>query len=183
MYLLGQAIGIIATISSVLMPVFKKKTHMLFNTIAVNVLMALNFILIGQIGSAACLCGVAVVQSFVSLYHVKKETEIRFAEKITFLILYVVLGFVGIFTAPGFVMEISYRNLLELLPIAGAIMSMIFVFVKEEQKARCFLLATAIIWSVYTALVGSSTFFAQIFTVITTCASMYKYRKSPKERE
>ena len=182
MYLLGQFIGIIATISSIMMPVFKKKTHMLFNTIAVNILMALNFILIGQIGSAACLCAVAVVQSLVSLYHVKQGTKIQMIEKIVFLILYVVLGFVGIFTSPGFVMEISYRNLLELLPIAGAIMSMIFVFVKDEQMARRFLLATALIWSVYTALVGSSTFFAQIFTVVTTCVSMYKYRKSPKEK-
>lgn len=180
LYYVGQGIGIVATVFSILMPILKKKTHMLINTIVVNILMALNFVLIGQIGSAACLCMVAVAQSFVSLYHEKKGNKINVAEIIIFLILYVTCGFAGIMLAPGFVMEISYRNILELLPIAGSIMCMTFVFVEDEQKARKLLLATALIWTVYTALVGSSTIFAQLFTVVTTCVSLYKYRKRPK---
>ena len=60
-YIIGQLIGIIATIIIVAIPVFGKKWQMLAATLAGNFLMALNFILIGQIGSAIWLYFVAIV--------------------------------------------------------------------------------------------------------------------------
>ena len=76
MYLLGQICGLIGTLITVLMPQCKKKTHMSFCTAAVNGLNALNFTLIGELGSSVFLCLVAVVQSFVSVWHEKRKTEV-----------------------------------------------------------------------------------------------------------
>lgn len=175
-YIIGQACGIAATVASIIMPLYRHKWQMLLNTALVNVLMGLNFVLIGEIGSAVCLCAVATVQSLVSLVHTQRGTKSGKTETAIFFLFYVGLGLFGMITAPGFVWQLSARNLLELLPIVGSIMSMTFVLVRNEQKARWFLLATCSIWSVYTAVVGATTFFAEAFSVVTTVVAICKYR-------
>ena len=177
-YIIGQILGIGSTVCTIILPFFKKKWQILAANILVNLLIALNFILIGKIGSAAFLCMVAIVQSIVSMRHDKKGTEISLVEKILFLVLYVGFGFFGIVTAPGFVPEINTANLLELMPIVGALMLMFSVFSKNEQTMRKFLLANATIWTIYTAIVGSTAFFTDLFCMISTATALFKYRKN-----
>ena len=138
--------------------------------------MALNFLLIGQIGSALFLYFVAIVQSVVSMGHTVKGTKVAAGEQMLFFVLYVGFGIFGIVTAPGFVMELSFENLLELLPIAGSAMLTFSIFARSEQTTRKFLLVNAAIWAVYTAIVGSTTFFAEFFAAVTTAVSLYNYR-------
>jgi len=178
-YLIGQLIGIIATVIIVAIPVFRKKWQMLMATIAGNLLMALNFILIGKIGSAIFLYFVAIVQSVVSMGHTMKETRVSRWEQMLFCCLYVGLGIFGIVTAPGFVPEPNAANLLELLPIFGSAMLTFSIFASSEQTTRIFLLINTSIWSVYTAIVGSTGFFAEIITTVATAYALWKYRKKP----
>lgn len=177
MYLIGQILGIGATVVSILMPMLHKKWQMLAATIGCNLLLALNFILIGQIGSAAFLCFVAIIQSVVSMGHTVRKTKASTAEQFLFLGLYVAFGLIGIVTAPGFVPEVSYENLLELMPIVGAAILTFSIFAPNEQTTRKFLLANITIWAGYTALIGSTTFFAEVAAFITTATALYKYRK------
>lgn len=179
-YIIGQLIGIIATIIIVAIPVFRKKWQMLAATLAGNFLMALNFILIGQIGSAIWLYFVAIVQTFVSLFHTTKGTKVQPWEQFLFCGLYVGLGIFGIFTAPDFVPEINTANLLEVLPIIGSAMLTFSIFARSEQTTRVFLLINTSIWSVYTAIVGSTGFFAEVITTIATAWALWKYRKKNK---
>ena len=176
-YIIGQILGIGSTICTIILPFFKKKWQILTANIMVNLLIALNFILIGKIGSAAFLCLVAIAQAIVSMVHDKKGTAISLTEKILFLVLYVGFGFFGIFTAPGFVPEINTQNLLELMPIVGALMLMFSVFSKTEQTMRKFLLVNATIWTIYTGIVGSTAFFTDLFCMISTTSALIKYRK------
>jgi hypothetical protein len=74
-------------------------------------------------------------------------------------------------------MAFSYANLLELLPIIGAVILTFSIFAPNEQTTRKFLLANITIWAVYTALIGSTTFFAEVAAFITTATALYKYRK------
>ena len=180
MYLTGQILGIIATVVTVLMPLFQKKWQMLAATIAGNLLMALNFFMIGQIGSAIFMYFVAIAQSAVSMHHTVKQTKVQVWEQMLFCGLYVGLGFFGILTAPGFVPGLSGKNLLELLPIVGSAMLTFSIFARSEQTTRKFLLVNASIWAVYTAIVGSTTFFAEFFAAVTTAAALWKYRKNKK---
>ena len=176
-YLIGQVLGILATVVSISMPMLRKKWQMLTATIGCNLLLALNFILIGQMGSGAYLCFVAIIQSIVSMNHTVKGTRASTAEQFLFLGLYIVSGIFGIVTAPGFVMELSYANLLEPLPIIGAVILTFSIFAPDEQTTRKYLLANITIWAVYTALIGSTTFFAEMAAFITTATALYKYRK------
>ena len=153
-YIIGQILGIGSTVCTIILPFFKKKWQILAVNILVNLLISLNFILIGKIGSAAFLCMVAIVQSIVSMVHDTKGTPISLVEKILFLVLYVGFGFLGIITAPNFVWAFNATILLELMPIAGELMLMFSVFSKYEQTMRKFLLVNATIWTIYTAIVG-----------------------------
>ena len=95
-YIIGQVLGIAATVCTIILPFFKKKWQILALNIAVNLLVAMNYILIGQIGSAAVLCLVAVVQSIVSMVHSTRGTAVPTWESILFAVLYVGCGLFGI---------------------------------------------------------------------------------------
>lgn len=176
-YIIGQIFGLMSTVCTIILPFFKKKWQILVLNIGVNLLVAGNMVLIGQIGSAIFLCLVAVVQSIVSMVHDTKGTPVSLGEKVLFLLLYVGFGIFGIVTAPGFVPELSWENLLELMPIVGALMLFFSVFSKDEQTLRKFLLANATIWTLYTAIIGSTVFFTDLAAAISTIAALYKYRK------
>lgn len=176
-YIIGQIFGLMSTVCTIILPFFKKKWQILVLNIGVNLLVAGNMVLIGQIGSAIFLCLVAVVQSIVSMIHDTKGTPVSLGEKVLFLLLYVGFGIFGIVTAPGFVPELSWENLLELMPIVGALMLFFSVFSKDEQTLRKFLLANATTWIVYTAIIGSTVFFTDLAAAISTIAALYKYRK------
>ena len=176
-YIIGQLLGYASTVCVIILPFFKKKWQILVANILVNLFVALNFILIGKIGSAAFLCMVAIAQSIVSMVHDNKGTPITLVEKLLFLVLYVGFGFFGIVTAPGFVWELNTTNLLELMPIAGALMLMFSVFSKSEQTMRKFLLCNATIWTIYTAIVGSTAFFTDLVCMVSTASALIKYRK------
>ncbi len=179
-YILGQIFGVLSTVCTVILPFFRKKWQILILNIAINVLVATNMVMIGQIGSAAFLCMVAVAQSIVSMVHDSKGTPVSLTEQILFGVLYVGFGFFGIITAPGFRWELSWANGLELMPIAGALMLMFSVFSKDEQTLRKFLLANALIWTVYSAIVGSTVVFTDLASTISVSAALYKYRGAGK---
>lgn len=178
-YVFGQFLGLLSTVCTIILPFFKKKWQILCTNIAINLLVALNLILIGQFGSACCLCAVAVVQSIVSLFH-NPGHKVSTMETVIFTVLYVGFGFLGIITAPGFLWAINLKNLLELLPILGALALMISVFSPDEQTTRKWLLVNASVWTVYSGMVGSTVFFTDLLAVISTTAALYKYRKREK---
>ena len=113
----------------------------------------------------------------VSAIWVDNPMAVSTPETILFTIAYVGFGFVGILTAPGFVPKINYQNLLELLPILGALAQMISVFVRDEQATRKWILCNAIFWVIYSAAVGSSVVVNDLLAVISTSSAIYKYRK------
>ena len=177
MYILGQICGLIATVITIIMPQFKGKNQMLVCSALVNGLNGLNFLLIGQGGSAFFLCMIAVVQSFVSMWHEKKDTKASQTEMILFLFLYVGFGFYGMISGENFVWAINRANLLELMPIVGALMLMLSVFSRGSQRTRLFLFFNGTIWAIYTAIIGAAAFFTCAATMISTGYAMWKYRK------
>lgn len=176
-YIIGQLLGIAATVISVSIPVFQKKWQMLAATLAGNLLMAIHFFLIGQIGSAIFLYFVAMLQAIVSMHHTLKQTQVSLWEQFLFCMLYIGFGIFGIVTAPGFVPEINFFNLLELLPVIASAMLTFSIFARKEQTTRIYLLINTTLWAVYMAAVGSTGFFAEAFTASTTLFALWKYRK------
>lgn len=179
-YYIGQFSGILSSILCIITPLFKCKWQMLSVNIATNLLMVLNFVLIGEVGAAAFLCFVGSIQPLVTLIRTLHHTETPKWEIGLFFCLYVGLGFFGYFTAPTFIWAFTWKNMLELLPIMGAVLNMVFVFIRDEQRARWCLLAAASIWAIYSGLVGAATFFGEAALVITTIVAMVRYGKGRK---
>ena len=180
-YIIGQIFGLMTTACSLILPFLKKKWQFLCVNIAINTLVILNMALIGQFGSAIFLCLVAIGQSSLALLRLKSDKPVGTLEAILFTFLYVGFGLLGIITAPGFVWGVSKENLLELLPIMGALSQMICVFVRDEQTTRKWVLCNCIFWMIYSASVGSSVFFNDLLTAFSTASALYKYRKKPEK--
>ena len=176
MYILGQLCGIIATVITLIQPQFRRKEQILLCTMLNNAMNGLNFLLIGQAGSAVFLCLVAIVQSLVSMWHERRKTAVSSLETILFFVLYVGFGFWGMVSSEGFVWAINLHNLLELLPILGALMLMLSVFARGEQMTRVYLLLNGTAWAVYTAVIGATAFFSATASMISAAIALRKYR-------
>lgn len=179
-YIIGQALGIFSTVCAILRPMCQEKRHILALNIAVNALVASNYILIGRIGSAAALGMVAIIQSLISLRHERKGTAVSTGEMLIFAGLYFGFGLAGILCAPDFVWAINLKNLLELMPIAASMLLMASLFAPDAQTSRKYLLINGLIWTAYALAAGSSTFLTNLFSACSAGAALWKYHK--KER-
>ena len=131
-----------------------------------------------RLWSSVFLCLVAVAQGIVAIHHERRNTDVTKAENVLFFLLYLGLGVYGMITSPDFQWAITWRNALELLPIFGALMLMLSVFAKGEQKTRLFLLFNGSAWLVYTAIIGATAFFTSVVAIVSAGIALIKYRKS-----
>ena len=165
-YYIGQFLGIVVTIGAILTMQIKNKRPMLIVSAIVNVLSALNILLLDKFSSGVIICLVAVFQILFSLWHEKKGTEIPLAEKIDFLVLYISGGLLG------------FEKPIDILSIIAAVLYMLAMIQKKEQNIRLFLLGNMATWTVYHTILGSTAVFAQIAGIISSLIALYRYRKS-----
>lgn len=165
-YYIGQFLGIVVTIGAILTMQIKNKRPMLIVSAIVNVLSALNILLIDKFSSGVIICLVAVFQILFSLWHEKKGTKIPLAEKIIFLVLYISGGLLG------------FEKPIDILSIIAAVLYMLAMIQKKEQNIRLFLLGNMATWTVYHTILGSTAVFAQIAGIISSLIALYRYRKS-----
>ena len=163
-YYIGQALGLLGTLCCLILPFMKKKWQMLALTALVNILCAVNLVLIGQVGSVILIYAVAVVQTIVALWHLKRNTAVTKAENVIFLLLYVVCG------------ALDLRAFVDVLPIVGAVFHMLATFQPDVQKTRVLLVFNSVTFMAYYFLVGSTSVFSTLVTLTSTLLAMYHYR-------
>jgi len=164
-YYLGQALGIVATVLCFIMPLFKKKWQMLLVNGFVNLFFALNLLLINQVGTGIIMNCVAIVQTVVSYWHLKKETSVTKTENIIFFLLYVGLGSLG------------FHSWLDILPIIAAVFNMLATFQPDEQKTRVLIFFNAGTYFSYYCALGATSMFAELLAAVTAVIGLIKYRK------
>lgn len=165
-YYIGQAVGILVTIGAVVNLQLKKKQHMYILSIIVNILSALNILLLGGFSSGVLICLVADIQIAMAIWHDKKQTEARLPEQLIFLALYVVSGLLG------------FNTWIDVLSIVAAVLYMLAMFQKKEQNIRLFLLGNMATWTVYHAVLGSTAIFAQLAGIVSSVIALVRYRKN-----
>ena len=180
-YLIGQSLGILSTLCAIARPFCKQKRQILWMNIAVNLLVACNYILIGQIGSGAFLGLVCVVQSLCSMRHLSDDRQAGPWEIGLFGGLYLIFGLIGLFTAVGFPPAMEWQTLLELTPLAGTAIMMVAIYTPKEQNTRKLLLLNGILWTTYALFKGSSTFLTNATSATAAGIALWRYHKHNKE--
>ncbi len=169
MYIAGQIVGILVTVTVIVIQQLKSRKQILWASVLVNILGALNVLLIdGKLGSGVTVNFVAIAQILVALWHEKRGTEEKLPEKIIFLILYVGVGIM------------SYTSPLDILAILAAVFYMIAMLQKKEQSIRLCLLANMTSWTIYHAILHSTGIFAQLAGIVSALIALYRYRKTGK---
>lgn len=169
-YYIAQFLGVLVTLGVILTLQLKKKKQMLVVSVLVNVLTAVNILLLDGFNSGVVVCLVAVLQLLISIWHEYKKTESGNAEKIFFLVLYATGGLLG------------YKIPLDLLSTVAAMFYMLAVFQKKEQNIRLMLLVNLSLWTVYHGILGSTAVFAQIAGIISSLIALYRYRNTDKNK-
>lgn len=170
-YIIGQVIGVLVTVTAIIIQQLKKRKQILWASVLVNVLAALNVLLLNGFSSGVIVDFVAVIQILVAIYHERKNTSESIIEKIIFLILYVGCGI------------LSYTSPIDILAILAAVFYMLAMLQKKEQRIRLFLLANMSTWTIYHAVIGSTAIFAQIAGIISSLIALYRYRSKKTNTE
>ena len=161
----GQAIGILVTIGAIINLQLKKKQHMYILSIIVNILSALNILLLDGFSSGVVICLVADIQIAMAIWHDKKQTQAKLPEQIIFFALYVAGGLLG------------FNTWIDILSIVAAALYMFAMFQKKEQNIRLFLLGNMATWTIYHAILGSTAIFAQLAGIVSSVIALIRYRK------
>lgn len=164
-YWTGQAIGILVTIGAIINLQLKKKQHMYILSIIVNILSALNILLLDGFSSGVVICLVADIQIAMAIWHDKKQTQAKLPEQIIFFALYVAGGLLG------------FNTWIDILSIVAAALYMFAMFQKKEQNIRLFLLGNMATWTIYHAILGSTAIFAQLAGIVSSVIALIRYRK------
>lgn len=165
MYIAGQLVGILVTVTVIIIQQLKKRTQILWASVLVNILGALNVLLLDGLGSGVTVNFVAIAQILVALWHEKKNTTETMVEKIIFLGLYVGVGIM------------SYSSPLDILAILAAVFYMVAMLQKKEQNIRLCLLANMTSWTIYHGILRSTGIFAQLAGIISAVIALIRYRK------
>ena len=177
LYNIGQALGYVSTGCAIIRPLCKEKRRILLMNIIINALVSANYILIGRFGSACLMCGIAVVQSIVTLIHTKKGTTAGVGEIVIFSLLYFGFGVFGIVSRDGFILALNRDNLLETMPVIATFMLMAAIFTPKEQTTRKLLLVNGLIWTAYGIIRGSSTFMTNLVSATAAAIALIRYRQ------
>jgi len=164
-YFIGQAFGILSTLCCLVMPLWKKKWQMLVSSGIANIAAALNLVFLGEYGSAIYINLLATVQVCVAMWHVLKERPVTKAENVVFFIAYLLLG------------VLSYKGIIDVLPIIGVLIYMFVSFQRDEQKSRWLILANSAVFLIYYTIVGSTVVFAELVALVSSIIGLWKYRK------
>ena len=164
-YYVGQGFGLLSTLCCLILPLPKKKLHMLIINALNNAFVVINILLLAGVSSAIMVCAVAVIQSLVAILHLKKGSPISRGENVLFLVLYAGCGFLG------------FHTLLDALPIVGAVFNMLATFQRDEQRTRWLLLINAATFAVYYAIIGSTALLAVLCTIAASIVGLVRNRK------
>ncbi len=171
MYIAGQIVGVFVTIMVIVIQQLKSRKQILWASVFVNMLGALNVLLLDGFGSGVTVNFVAIAQILVALWHERKNTKEGLIEKIIFLALYVGVG------------VMSYTGPLDILAILAAVFYMVAMLQKKEQNIRLCLLANMTSWTIYHGILRSTGIFAQLAGIVSAVIALYRYRQKGKKAE
>lgn len=172
MVIIAQIIGITAVALYLLSFQLKKRGNIVVATCASNCLYVLQYLMLGAFSGAV----LDILSTISSFFAAKKNTP-RFKPFAKWIALLLMMSIVG----AGLTITIAQRNLVELLPIAGALFQAGGLWFEKEQTIRKFALLGAPFWLVYNSI--SMAYGAAVgaaLTMVSAVVALVRYRKTQR---
>ena len=135
-YIIGQAVGVIATLLIVSSFQAKKRLSLLLIQTASSVLWAAHFFMIGQ-PTGAILNLICVVRNLIY----SKKNEWKWAGSIVSPLSFVILSMA--------VPMLTYENIFSIIPMIGNSISSIALFLNKERQIRILSIFVSVCWLAY----------------------------------
>lgn len=171
--ILGQILGVLVSVGCILIMQLPKRWQILTGSATVNLLSALNFLLVGAGLSACYPCFVAVIHCTFNAIKAKKELPSSVLEKVLFSLLYLAAWGIGFFVS----LQNGTASAVDLLPLAATAFFVASVFMPKERNMRLCSLCNAIVYIIYDIIIPNTAIIAQIFTVISILIALFRYRE------
>lgn len=139
---LGNLIGAIALIYSMISYHRKEKKNILADMIKSNILNLIQYILLGAYSG----CVTKIIAIFRDILIIKKEKNDKLNNNyilIIFIIIYIIMG------------VITYKSILSILPLIAAVTYLIFIWNGNEKQIRRAAFYTTFLWLIYNISVMS----------------------------
>lgn len=164
-FIIAQIFGVLGIVASVCSMQFKKRRQIFLALLLLNLFSALNFIFLGTMASAY-VCLFAMLEMVInSLFERKKQTVPVYVVGI-YVVINIALGALG------------FSGLLDILPVACALIFCVTILMKQEQNIRKATLVNQTLWLIFDLSVGAY-FFAvsNVLTLISTAIALWRYRQ------
>lgn len=163
MFIVAQIVGFIGSAVNIFTIQVKQKKHILFGFMTMNILFAINFILLKSY-SGAIICFVSAIQTLIN-YRLEVK-QIPFPKWL--IPVYIIVSFVcGMATYQGFV---------DILPVIGSILYTLSIIQKKEMNLRRITLVNTILWLIYNLLVRAYTSaISEVFFLTSNLIAIYRY--------
>ena len=162
-FVIAQIFGILGIISSVLSMQLKERKHILIVLFLLNLFSALNFVFLGNMTSAY-ICFFAEIEMIINtIFELKNKSVPKFIVGL-YIIINIALGM------------ITYKSIIDILPIACALIYCGTILTKKETNIRKLMLANQSTWLVFDIIVKAYAFsISNILTIVSTLIAMYRY--------
>ena len=170
-FVVAQIFGVLGIIFSVVSMQMKTKKNIMIMLLCLNLASALNFLFLNSI-SGSLVCFFAVFETFINYLFDSKNKKVPIYVIVFYVIVNLILGFY------------SYKGLLDLIPVACALIYCATVCTKKESNIRKEMFANQTLWLIYDIIVKAYMFsVSNVLTLISIIISMirFDYKKEAKK--
>ena len=170
-FILAQILSALAGLTLIASVQFKRKSEVLTTMIANNILFVFSYLLLGGY-SGMLMCALALGISLLLFFydqHRQKPPAILIA---------------SFFLMMAFVLAITYRSPIDLLPFAASYFWIASLVQHDMQKTRVLLMTNFTGWLIYNIIVGAWTIVPfQVFSLISGVIALHRHKTKPKPKK
>lgn len=168
-FVVAQIFGVLGIIFSVISMQMKDKKNIMIFLLLLNLASALNFLFLDSF-SGSLICFFAVFETFINYLFDSKNKSVPYY----IIVIYVIVNIgLGLYT---------YNTLLDIIPIACALLYCASVCSKKETNIRKIMFGNQTLWLIYDITVKAYMFgISNVLTLISIFVSMYRFDYKSKK--
>ena len=162
-FYVAQAFGIIGLILSVLSMQMKTKRNIMIMLLLLNLASALNFLFLDSI-TGSLICFLAVFETFINYLYDSKDKRVPVYIIAFYIFVNLILGL------------ISFKGLIDIIPIVCALLFIATVCTKSESKIRKLMFGNQLLWLGYDIKAKAYMFaITNILTLISIVVAFFRF--------